>query len=188
MHFGDAMSIEQQMESAVARYAKIAAPDLHTSSMRLREWTDQDIPTLVEAYSDPMIAQFSALTLPFTSKEAKELVDSNSHCQLKLAVVNNHDKVMGLIGVHNIKSGKADVEGWTMPWARKSGVALKSLEMLSRWSLDNLPINRLDAFVQPENIASQKVVEKAGFQRRNLIQSAIDFQGELRDVIWFSLS
>lgn len=43
--------------------------------------------------------------------------------------------------------------------------------LLSRWALDVIGLERLELFAHPENVASQRVAEKAGFHREGIARS-----------------
>lgn len=60
--------------------------------------------------------------------------------------------------------------------------------LLSRWALDELELKRLDLITDPDNLASQRVAEKVGFQREGVLRShLLHSDGRLRDSVLFSL-
>lgn len=48
-------------------------------------------------------------------------------------------------------------------------------------------LERLQALVDVENVASQKVLEKAGFQREGVLRKYVVIKGKSRDMIMFSV-
>ncbi|XP_047340385.1 uncharacterized N-acetyltransferase p20-like [Impatiens glandulifera] len=48
-------------------------------------------------------------------------------------------------------------------------------------------LERLEAMVEVENKASQRVLEKVGFQREGVLRKYLLFKGERRDMVMFSL-
>ncbi|KAL4272839.1 hypothetical protein GQ457_13G025500 [Hibiscus cannabinus] len=48
-------------------------------------------------------------------------------------------------------------------------------------------LERLEALVDVENLGSQRVLEKAGFQREGVLRKYIFLKGRSRDVVMFSL-
>lgn len=48
-------------------------------------------------------------------------------------------------------------------------------------------LERLEALVDVDNLGSQRVLEKAGFQREGLLRKYIVLKGRTRDVVIFSL-
>lgn len=48
-------------------------------------------------------------------------------------------------------------------------------------------LERLQALVDVENVASQKVLEKAGFQREGVLRKYVVIKGKSRDMVMFSV-
>jgi RimJ/RimL family protein N-acetyltransferase len=77
---------------------------------------------------------------------------------------------------------------WIAAPARGHGVCTRALRVLSRWALDELGLRRLDLITDPDNVASQRVAEKVGFQREGVMRShLLHPDGRLRDSVMFSL-
>jgi RimJ/RimL family protein N-acetyltransferase len=77
---------------------------------------------------------------------------------------------------------------WVAREARGRGVATTALKILSRWAVDGLGLKRLELVTDPENLASQRVAEKAGFRREGIMRSALEYQdGRRTDSVLFSL-
>jgi ribosomal-protein-alanine N-acetyltransferase len=61
------------------------------------------------------------------------------------------------------------------------------LRLMTRWVAENTGAGRLQLHADVENIASQRVAEKAGFIREGVQRSWIDIRGERRDMVSYSL-
>jgi len=48
-------------------------------------------------------------------------------------------------------------------------------------------LERLEAQVDAENMASQRVLEKAGFQREGVLRKHLFIKGKSRDMVMFSI-
>ncbi len=60
--------------------------------------------------------------------------------------------------------------------------------LLSRWALAEAGVLRLELTTHPENVASQRVAEKAGFVREGVLRSHMAYRdGRRRDSVLFSL-
>ncbi|WRX25506.1 GNAT domain - like 10 [Theobroma cacao] len=67
------------------------------------------------------------------------------------------------------------------------GVATKAVKMAaSQFFVDFPGVVRLEAFVDVDNKASQRVVEKAGFQKEGMLRKYAHLKGKLRDLYVFS--
>ena len=73
------------------------------------------------------------------------------------------------MGYLRIPAGKNQYRGhigyWVTPPARGRGICTRALRLLARWALDELELQRLELITDPDNLASQRVAEKVGFQR-----------------------
>ena len=74
---------------------------------------------------------------------------------------------------------------WVARAARGRGVATRALILVSRWALDELGYPRVQLLTHPENRASQRVAEKAGFTCEAVLPSYIDIRGGRYDGIMF---
>lgn len=77
---------------------------------------------------------------------------------------------------------------WCARPARGRGVMTHALRLLCRYAFEELALERLELFTDPENVASQRVAEKAGFQREGILRSHLPYpDGRRRDSVMFSL-
>jgi ribosomal-protein-alanine N-acetyltransferase len=63
----------------------------------------------------------------------------------------------------------------------------RAVRLLSRWVFDNLPIERIQITVQPENEASRAVAERAGYAFEGILRSYIEIKDRPRDAAMYSL-
>jgi RimJ/RimL family protein N-acetyltransferase len=76
---------------------------------------------------------------------------------------------------------------WVTRDARGRGVATEALRAICRWAIDELDVKRLELLTDPENAASQRVAEKAGFQREGILRSSLEYRdGTRRDSMIFA--
>lgn len=76
---------------------------------------------------------------------------------------------------------------WVVSEARGQGVAVGAVRLLAGWALGDLGLVRLELFVEPENVASQRVAERCGFVREGLLRSRWVGQGRRRDSVVYGL-
>ncbi len=60
----------------------------------------------------------------------------------------------------------------TAPWARAQGVATSAVAAVARWAFGALAIERITLPHDPENLASCRVAEKAGFRAEGTLRGA----------------
>ncbi|KAL5195096.1 putative ribosomal-protein-alanine acetyltransferase [Glycine soja] len=90
----------------------------------------------------------------------------------------------GINFIHNIAS-KA-------PWFRaiciNNRIATHAVKQVVKAAFSEFPhLERLQALVDVENVASQRVLEKAGFQREGVLRKYVVIKGKSRDMITFSV-
>ena len=54
---------------------------------------------------------------------------------------------------------------WVIERARQGGLASTAVSLLTDWALADAGLVRVEALVEPSNVASQRVLERAGFAR-----------------------
>lgn len=69
------------------------------------------------------------------------------------------------------------------------GIATKAVNLaISQVFKDSdMCLDRVEGFVLPENKASQRVLEKAGFVREGLLRKFVFFKGQSRDIVVYSI-
>lgn len=65
-------------------------------------------------------------------------------------------------------------------------MATAAVRLVVPWALDALDLRRLEAWVQPENLASRQVLRNAGFQMEGRLRNFLDIEGEVSDALVFS--
>jgi RimJ/RimL family protein N-acetyltransferase len=143
----------------------------------LRPWQDADASALVEcANGDPELAGWlDRLPQPYTRADALAYIrgetvpDEEAYCITDAQT----GRVLGSIGI-NPRSGSADVVEigyWMRADARGRGLMTRALRLAARKALDD-GAARVQLRADPENLASCRVAEKAGFTREGVLRSA----------------
>ena len=63
----------------------------------------------------------------------------------------------------------AGVGYWVLEGARRRGLASHAVGLLADWALGSAGLLRVEALVEPANVASRRVLERAGFEREGLL-------------------
>jgi RimJ/RimL family protein N-acetyltransferase len=85
------------------------------------------------------------------------------------------------------KPGTVEIGYWLIPRARGRGFGWRAVGLLARWAVTEAALARVEALVVPDNIASQRVLEKAGFQREGHLRSYLVFERQHADALIYSL-
>lgn len=76
---------------------------------------------------------------------------------------------------------------WVIERARRQGLASRAVRLLATWALTEASLARVEALVELDNPASQRVVEGAGFWREGLLRSYLVFGAHRADALIYSL-
>jgi RimJ/RimL family protein N-acetyltransferase len=96
---------------------------------------------------------------------------------------------LGMISLHLFAGdpGLAEVSYWLRREARGKGAATTAVRLVANWAFGALGISRLNRQTAPENVASQRVAERAGFTREGLLRAWLPTAAGRRDSVMFSL-
>ena len=170
-------------------------PPLSDGTVTLRPWNERDVDAIHAACQDEEIAYWlPTLPVPYARSDAREYVrktkqswrDGND-AFFAITTVATGD-VVGSIGMRCHGDGRATVGYWVAREARGRGFATRGLKLISNWALDVIGLDRLELIAEPENEASCKVAERAGYRREGVLRSYLETSRRgRRDVVLFSL-
>jgi RimJ/RimL family protein N-acetyltransferase len=174
----------------------IPDPSLVAEGVVLRLPNDGDAEWITRACNDPEIARFVVgMPSPYTEADARRFLeqvkdgwesgteavfviegaadgDALGLVELHLA---SHDRMLGILGY------------WLRAEARGRGAATVGVQLVSRWAFRELEMQRLQLTTAPDNDASQRVAERAGFTREGLLRGWKPTKSGRRDSVMFSL-
>jgi [ribosomal protein S5]-alanine N-acetyltransferase len=85
------------------------------------------------------------------------------------------------------KAGTVEIGFWLIPRARGRGLGSRAVALLARWALTEASLARVEALVVPDYVASQRVLEKAGFRREGRLRSYFELERQRADALIYSL-
>jgi RimJ/RimL family protein N-acetyltransferase len=160
---------------------------LEEGDLALRPFVDADVPAIVAACQDPEIPRWTSVPSPYTEEDARSFLAGAPNVHSFAVVDAESDELLGSVGYQLLSDSRATFGYWVAREARGRGVASRALRVLSRWALREHGLVRVQLFVEPENVASIRVAENAGFRREALLRSYIELHGRRRDVYLYAL-
>ena len=154
------------------------APPLSDDLVTLRPWSEGDVDCVRQASSDPGIPQGTTVPAIWTPQEGLAFVHrqqsrATDGTGVSMAVVEAASgRAVGLVVV--MLRPQARVAGlgyWVVPGARRRGLAGAAVRLVVPWALPALDLQRLEAWVVPDNLASRAVLAAAGFREEGLLRS-----------------
>jgi RimJ/RimL family protein N-acetyltransferase len=173
--------------------AELPVPDLRTDAFFLRPWRSDDIDQLVAELQDPEIPRWTRIPEPYTHQDGREFLERTAEgwsqgTSANFAIIGAAgEDILGSIGVICHEEGAASIGYWVAQGARGRGIASEALRLISRWALRTFGLERLELVTAPDNEASQRVAENAGFTREGLLRRYVEIKGERRDCVMYSL-
>jgi RimJ/RimL family protein N-acetyltransferase len=174
--------------------SRLGRMELRGDGISLRSWRFDDAPVLETACRDPEISRWIPFVpRPYSHEDAetyiRECVESGDERYASAIVNSATDRVLGSMDLRlNAQRYRGHVGYWVAAEARGRGVCTSALRMLSRWAFRELELVRLELITDPENVASQRVAEKVGYQREGVLRGHLMHpDGRVRDSVMFSL-
>jgi len=163
--------------------------------VRLRLLAEHDVAAIVAAVQDPEIPRYTRVPNPYGEQEARQwqrmaTTGLSAGTDLPTLIVDPVDaRLLGAVGLHNIdpESGRCSAGYWVAAAERGRGVAQRALRLLCEYAVRELRVHRVELWIEPENVASLRVAEAAGFTREGLLRSFMSIAGERRDMLMYSL-
>ena len=169
-------------------------PPLTDGEIRLRPWERRDVPAVTAACQDPEIPRWTVVPRNYTERHARDFIahtgaDLAAGRELAMAVVDADDRLVGAVGMSNFDWAdmKGEIGYWVVADARRRGVGSRATRMLAEWAVSTLGLERLELLAHPENEASQRLAERAGFTREGVLRRYRRRHGVREDLVMFSL-
>jgi RimJ/RimL family protein N-acetyltransferase len=159
----------------------------------LRPWRLEDVPAVAAACQDAEIARWLAFVpQPYTEEDARFYIKdclASGEDRLPFAITDTATaEVIGSIEMRVNRMLTGHIGYWLAPEVRGRGLTAEALLALSRWGFEELRLGRVELVTDPDNMASQRVAEKAGFTREGILRAIlVDRDGSRRDGVMFSL-
>jgi RimJ/RimL family protein N-acetyltransferase len=140
---------------------------IQTSTLRLRPVEERDCRLLWEWANDPVVraASFSQAPIPWEDHQAWFKGKMNDGNSLILIGENEQGRAIGQFRFDSRSSEDGDIDVSLAPEARGAGYGSVLIDLGVRKIFERTGTQRVHAFIRPENQASMRAFERAGFAR-----------------------
>ena len=172
-----------------------STPILTTNRLTLRPLTMDDASDLFAVFSDPAVVRYWSAE-PWTSiADAHEMIDQALACYrdgtdvrfgIELAATG---ALIGTAGLHHFfpKNRRCEL-GYALGSAHwGKGYATEALSAALDYGFHELRLNRVEADIDPRNVASGAVLERMGFRKEGYMPERWIVHGETADTVFYGL-
>ena len=87
---------------------------------------------------------------------------------------------MGNCGYHTwwLDHNKAELGYWLNERSRGKGYMTEALETIIKFGFNEMNLHRIEAYINPDNLSSRKLVEKLGFSEEGMIRENYRINGK----------
>jgi len=167
-------------------------PPLTDGTVRLRPWSLSDLACVEEASTDRRIPEGTTVPANYTDLAGRAYLErqwararDGEGISLAISEARGDRAVGSIVLMNRPQAGVSGVGYWMAPSARRHGYASRAAKLLSDWALTS-GYARVEAWVEPENLASQQVLMSAGFEREGQLRSFLAFPTRRSDAVVFS--
>jgi len=148
----------------------IEPPTLRDGDLTLRPPLPGDAEAVTAACQDPAIQRWTLVPSPYRREHAEEWLagapqSARAGEAVTLLAFDGDGRLAGSFSVIelDLERGYGEIGYWVAPWARRRGVATRSVGLLHGWAVEALGLRRLEILPHAENAWSRRVAERCGY-------------------------
>jgi len=170
-------------------------PVVETERLILDEVNDGDVQEVFELRSNPETMKYIPRPLVKDHEDAlehikmiKEKIENNTGINWAIRLKDN-SKLLGIIGFYRLQpeNYRAEIGYIILPEFQGKGLVPEAVTRLIKFGFEDLRLHSIEAVIDPENYASEKVLQKCGFTKEAHLKEAEFYEGKFLDKVIYSL-
>lgn len=170
-------------------------PIFETENLILRKFQDSDAPGFFLIRSNPELMKYIPRPLAKTENEALDLIRSfniayekGEHVSFAIELKETNEFI-GSVGYYRINydAHRTEVGYLLSDKHHRKGYLTEALRVLIDFAFQEMEFHSLEAVIDPDNIASIKLIEKLGFVKEAHFKENAYFDGKYLDALVYSL-
>lgn len=158
----------------------------------LRSWQSSDIESLIKYAHNAKIASYltNAFPYPYTKESGKAFLQMACSQPEKFFAIDIDGEAIGSIGIFpqtDIHCLNAEIGYWLGEPFWDNGIVTAAVRQIVDYGFRTFPITRIFARPFGSNKASQRVLEKAGFQLEARVESVLLKNGRIEDELVYAI-
>lgn len=169
--------------------------NLETERLFLRRLDANDADEILALRGNPEIMKYIPRPLAKSKEDAIEhiaMIESkivdNTGINWGITIKGN-TKIIGIIGIYKIyaENHRAEIGYMSLPETNGKGYVTEAIKAVLQYGFDNLDLHSMEAIIDPDNIASERVLQKNGFVKEAHILENGLWEGKYLDTVIYSL-
>jgi ribosomal-protein-alanine N-acetyltransferase len=170
-------------------------PVIETERLLLRRITSDDVNEVFELRSNPETMKYIPRPLAKNTEDAlthismiEDKIVANEGINWGITLKGN-PKLLGIIGYYRMQpeNYRAEIGYILLPEFHGRGIITEVVTRLIDYGFKDLKLHSIEAIIDPENIASEKVLQKCGFVKEAHLKESDFYEGRFLDKVIYSL-
>ena len=168
-------------------------PELTDGIVHLRAWRAGDLNCVRRASRDERILEATTVPARFSEEAGRAFIrrqqqrtERGQGWSLAVVDIASRTAIGNVVLLRRPQSGVAGIGYWIVPEARGCGAASRAVGLLATWGTDQAGFARVEAWVEPDNVGSIRVLERCGFVREGRLRSFLTFPDRRADAWVYS--
>ena len=170
-------------------------PNLETHRLLLRRITENDADAIYKLRSNPETMKYVPRPLAQSREDAlnhiatiNERVENNTGINWAITLKGNDDFI-GIIGNFRTEpeNYRAEIGYMLLPEFQGKGIITEAIKAVIAYGFDEMKLHSIEAIIDPENIASEMVLQKNGFVKEAHLVENEWYAGRFLDTVIYSI-
>lgn len=179
----------------MSQFSFLPFKNLESDRLLLRQITPADVNEIFALRGNPAVMKYVPRPLCTNVDEAMALVDmmqqkleTNEGINWAITLKGNNT-LIGFIGHYRIKweHFRSEIGYMLLPEFQGKGIISEAIQLVIEYGFKEMNMHSLEAVIDPENIASSRVLEKNNFIKEGHFLENEFFDGKFIDAMVYSL-
>ena len=170
-------------------------PIIETERLLFRRVSEHDVNEILELRSNPETMKYIPRPLLQNIEDAlayfktiDEAIEDNTGINWAITLKGN-PKLLGTIGFYRIQpeNYRAEIGYMIVPEFQGKGIVSESIQRLVQYAFGEMKLHSVEAVIDPDNIASEKVLQKCNFVKEAHFKENEFYGGKFWDSVIYSI-
>ena len=170
-------------------------PNLETQRLFLRRVVYEDVDEIFALRSNKEVMKYIPRPIVQTTDEAlahiamiDEKIDTNEGINWAITLKCN-PKLIGIIGHYSIKHEhfRSEIGYMLLPEYHGRGIITEAIKEALNYGFEIMKLHSVEAIIDPENFASERVLQKSGFVKEAHLKENEYYDGRFLDTVIYSI-